>query len=136
MTNKQPNSQSNLKRLEKQLRRDTGRAIETYNMIGDGDHVMVCVSGGKDSFTLLDLLLRLRERAPVQFDLTAVNLDQHHPGFPAAQLEQYLASLGIAFRMLQQDTYSIVKRVIPHGKPCADFVRACAGVCYTGLLSS
>ncbi len=131
MANRQHNIPSNLKRLEKQLRRETGRAIQTYNMIEEGDHVMVCMSGGKDSFTLLDLLLRLRERAPVNFELTAVNLDQHHPGFPVAQLERYLSTLDVPFQMLRQDTYSIVKRVIPDGKTmCGLCSRLRRGVLY------
>ena len=107
---------SKLKRLQKTLRRDVGQAIQDYNMIEEGDHVMVCISGGKDSFTLLDLLMKLRQRAPVDFNITAVNLDQNHPGFPAESLEQYLFKLGIPYRMVKRDTYQVVKRVIPEGK--------------------
>ena len=103
-------------KLEKLLRRNVGRAIEDYNLIEEGDRIMVCVSGGKDSFTLLDILMRLRSRAPVKFDLLAVNLDQNQPGFPTAKLETYLANTGIDYRIVSRDTYSIVKRVIPEGK--------------------
>ncbi|MEE2803383.1 MAG: tRNA 2-thiocytidine(32) synthetase TtcA [Pseudomonadota bacterium] len=118
--------------LEKKLRRNVGRAIEDYNMIEEGDRIMVCVSGGKDSFTLLDLLTRLRTRAPVKFDLLAVNLDQQQPRFPAAKLEAYLASTGIDYRMVQRDTYSVVKRVIPEGKTmCGLCSRLRRGVLYT-----
>ena len=103
-------------KLEKLLRRNVGRAIEDYNLIEEGDRIMVCVSGGKDSFTLLDILMRLRSRAPVSFDLLAVNLDQNQPGFPTAKLETYLANTGIDYRIVSRDTYSVVKRVIPEGK--------------------
>ena len=103
-------------KLEKLLRRNVGRAIKDYNLIEEGDRIMVCVSGGKDSFTLLDILMRLRSRAPVSFDLLAVNLDQNQPGFPTAKLETYLANTGIDYRIVSRDTYSVVKRVIPEGK--------------------
>ena len=103
-------------KLEKRLRRNVGRAIEDYNLIEEGDRIMVCVSGGKDSFTLLDILMRLRSRAPVRFDLLAVNLDQNQPGFPTDKLETYLATTGIDYRIVSRDTYSVVKRVIPEGK--------------------
>ena len=103
-------------KLEKLLRRNVGRAIEDYNLIEEGDRIMVCISGGKDSFTLLDILMRLRSRAPVNFDLLAVNLDQNQPGFPTAKLETYLANSGIDYRIVSRDTYSVVKRVIPEGK--------------------
>ena len=103
-------------KLEKLLRRNVGRAIEDYNLIEEGDRIMVCVSGGKDSFTLLDILMRLRSHAPVNFDLLAVNLDQNQPGFPTAKLETYLANTGIDYRIVSRDTYSVVKRVIPEGK--------------------
>jgi tRNA 2-thiocytidine biosynthesis protein TtcA len=102
-------------KLQKRLRRNVGRAIEDFNMIGHGDRVMVCLSGGADSHTLLDILLNLRRNAPVQFDLFAVNLDQKQPGFPAHVLPGYLAGLGVPFRILEQDTYGVVKRVIPEG---------------------
>jgi tRNA 2-thiocytidine biosynthesis protein TtcA len=106
---------SNDKRL-KRLQRNSGRAITDFNMIGEGDRVMVCLSGGKDSFTLLDILIRLQKRAPVRFDLLAVNLDQKQPGFPEHVLPEYAQKIGIPFHLIEQDTYSVVKRVIPDGK--------------------
>ncbi len=103
-------------KLAKRLRRQVGQAIADYGMIEAGDKVMVCLSGGKDSHALLDVLLRLRGKSPVPFELVAVNLDQRHPGFPAHVLPDYLAALGVPFRIEVQDTYSVVKRVIPEGK--------------------
>ncbi|HVT34961.1 MAG TPA: tRNA 2-thiocytidine(32) synthetase TtcA [Nevskiaceae bacterium] len=103
-------------KLVKRLRRQVGQAIMDYRMIGEGDRVMVCLSGGKDSYTMLDLLLQLQQKAPVKFSLTAVNLDQKQPGFPEHVLPQYLKSLGVDYEILEQDTYSVVKRVIPEGK--------------------
>ena len=103
-------------KLAKRLRRLVGQAIEDFSMIAAGDRVMVCLSGGKDSFALLDVLMRLRAKSPVPFELVAVNLDQRHPGFPAHVLPDYLAALGVPFRIEVQDTYSVVKRVIPEGK--------------------
>ena len=102
-------------KLEKRLCRLVGEAIGDYDMIRAGDRVMVCLSGGKDSYGLLDVLLRLRERAPLPFELIAVNLDQRHPGYPEHVLPGYLSSLGIPFRIEMQDTYSVVKRVVPEG---------------------
>ena len=103
-------------KLQKRLRRLTGAAIADFNMIEAGDKVMVCLSGGKDSYTLLDLLLSLRLNAPIAFDIIAVNLDQKQPGFPEDVLPNYLKERGISFHIIEQDTYSIVKRVIPEGK--------------------
>lgn len=103
-------------KLAKRLRRQVGQAIMDYNMIVDGDRVMVCLSGGKDSYTMLDILLQLQQKAPVRFELVAVNLDQKQPGFPEDVLPTYLRGLGVPFHILEQDTYSVVKRVIPEGK--------------------
>jgi len=103
-------------KLEKRLCRQVGQAIIDFNMIEEGDRVMVCVSGGKDSYSLLDILLKLQKRAPIHFHIVAVNLDQKQPGFPAHILPEYLSKLGIEFHIETQDTYSIVKKVVPEGK--------------------
>jgi len=103
-------------KLEKRLYRQVGQAISAYNMIEPGDTVMVCISGGKDSHALLDLLLGLQRRAPSRFEIVAVNLDQKQPGFPEHVLPAYLKSRGVAFRITEQDTYSVVKRLVPEGK--------------------
>ena len=103
-------------KLAKRLRRQVGQAIADYNMIEDGDRVMVCLSGGKDSYTLLDLLRQLQAKAPVRFELVAVHLDQKQPDYDPAVLPGYLRSIGMPFEIIEQDTYSVVKRVIPEGK--------------------
>jgi tRNA 2-thiocytidine biosynthesis protein TtcA len=103
-------------KLQKRLRRLVGSAIEDYNMIEEGDRVMVCLSGGKDSYTMLEILMNLQQSAPVNFELIAVNLDQKQPGFPEHVLPTYLNEVGVPFHILEKDTYSIVKDVIPEGK--------------------
>jgi len=121
----------NFNKLQKRLRRNTGRAIEDYRMIEAGDRVMVCMSGGADSYTMLDILMSLRRKAPVGFELIAVNLDQKQPGFPADVLPQYLAGIGIPFHILEQDTYSVVKGIIPEDKTmCGLCSRLRRGILY------
>ena len=118
-------------KLAKRIRRQAGEAIADFNMIEEGDRVMVCLSGGKDSYGMLDVLLSLRAKAPIRFDLVAVNLDQKQPDFPERVLPEYLESLGVPFRIVEQDTYSVVKRVVPEGKTmCGLCSRLRRGVLY------
>jgi tRNA 2-thiocytidine biosynthesis protein TtcA len=130
-----PRMESPTVRLERRLLRAVSQAVRDFDLVGEGDRILVAVSGGKDSYSLLHVLMRLRERAPVSFDLVAVNLDQGHPGFPGHVLEEHFRAVGVPYRMLRQDTYTIVKRLVPEGKTtCPVCSRLRRGILYSAAV--